>query len=86
VLKDETCPGGSVDPIAVEALRIGFVRELARYEEAGDEKDGRFVRRTAKWADLPPGSHDLLHKIDFIRNKDFRANSPGFLGQIPYFG
>ena len=23
--------------------------------------------------------------LDFIRNKDFRANSPGFLGQIPYF-
>ena len=35
--------------------------------------------------DRRPGKWIVNEKLDFIRNKDFRANFPGFLGQIRYF-
>ncbi len=63
VLLDDTKPGGCADSNAENALRICFVRELVRYQEGDDKEGGKFVRRTARWSDLPEAAHPLLNKM-----------------------
>lgn len=63
ILSDDDRPDGRVEATAENALRVAFVRELVRYEEADDEKGGKFVRKTANWDDLPAESRPLLEKM-----------------------
>ena len=55
------------------------------YDFVGSGEDARGVDAIA--SSQRPGESALRFQVtlDFIRNKDFRANFPGFLGQIPYF-
>ncbi len=72
VLEDKTNSSGKVDSVSENALRVAFVRELVRYDERGDAKEGRFVRRTAPWPDLPEASRPLLEKMS---SEEFRLVS-----------
>jgi hypothetical protein len=53
------------------------------YEDIGRAFDEALDRREPG-VDFDRKSSPAV-SLDFIGNKDSRANSPGFLGQIPYF-
>jgi hypothetical protein len=43
------------------------------------------ARMVVGWSVVIALGVGALYGLDFIRNKIFLANSPGFPGQIPYF-
>ena len=68
VLLEDLDSGARVNSVAENALRVGFVREMVGYQLDHDMR-GRFVRKKARWDDLPRESHDILTKMS---SEDFR--------------
>ena len=72
VLEDTNRPNRQIDPENKNALRVCFVNHLVRYQEGESGNPGTFVKKRAKWSDLPIAAHDLLEKMS---SEDFRLLS-----------
>lgn len=90
LLPDKLSGGESPGHANYVLWELGFT--VARKDDLSDsegreEELDRGQRWTAYEVDLIVADYEATpgRKLDFIRNRDFRAISPGFSGQIPYF-
>lgn len=60
------------DEKMINALRSCFVQHLVQYQEGTNTSNGIFLRRQARWSDLPPEAYPLLERM---ASPDFRLLS-----------